>query len=256
MNFVISACTDAGPVKPVNQDSYCVRTMGTPHGDMVFAAVCDGMGGLARGEVASATVIDVFRAWCDEQLPYLADGVITAADIEGAWNSLVLDCARRIRDWGNERQITLGTTLAALLVTQQARFLMHVGDTRAYCLTAAGVTQETLDHSLVQREVDAGLLTAEAARTDSRRNVLLQCIGASEVVRPDFSAKAVSPGEVYLLCSDGFYHEVSEAELWQGLQPDRMLDEEGMRQNLAALIGTDRQRGEKDNITAVAVRTW
>ena len=109
---------------------------------------------------------------------------------------------------------------------------------------------------MVAREVELGNLTPEEAERDSRRSVLLQCIGASDEVYPDMFFGDTKLNAVYMLCSDGFRHEITEDEIHQYLNPNVMVDADGMKQNMDALIDLNKQRQERDNISVVSIRTF
>ena len=106
------------------------------------------------------------------------------------------------------------------------------------------------------REIAMGRMTVEEAATDSRRNVLLQCVGASDDVYPDMFFGDVQPNAVYMLCSDGFRHEITAEEIYEKLQPSVLFDEYMMQQNSISLIELNKQRQERDNISVTLVRTF
>lgn len=118
------------------------------------------------------------------------------------------------------------------------------------------VTVLTKDQTVVAREVELGHLTPEEAEKDSRRSVLLQCIGASDEVYPDMFFGDTKLNAVYMLCSDGFRHEITENEIYQYLNPNVMVDADGMKRNMDSLIDLNKQRQERDNISAVSIRTF
>ncbi len=255
MNFIVSATTDIGLTKSTNQDSYLVRKFSTPQGEMVLAVLCDGMGGLSKGEVASASVVNAFTKWADNRLPILCEGEITDGDIRADWVGIATEFNEKIKAHAHAAGTNMGTTLTALLLTEKRYYIINVGDTRAYEISD-GVKVLTKDQTVVAREVELGNITAEEAEHDSRRSVLLQCIGASDDVYPDMFFGDTKLNAVYMLCSDGFRHEITEEEIHQYLNPDVMLDADGMKQNIVSLIELNKQRQERDNITVVSVRTF
>lgn len=255
MNFIISATTDIGLTKNTNQDSYNVRVFSTNQGKITLAVLCDGMGGLAKGEVASVSLVNAFCKWADSRLPVLCQNEITDSDIRTEWVALVTDYNEKIKAYGRSCGISIGTTVTAMLLTEKRYYILNVGDTRAYEITDT-VTVLTKDQTIVAREVELGTLTEEEAKCDSRRSVLLQCIGASDEVYPDMFFGDTKLNAVYMLCSDGFRHEITEQEIYQYLNPNVMLDADGMKQNMDALIEVNKQRQERDNISVVSVRTF
>ncbi len=255
MNFYISAATDTGLVKKTNQDSYCVRTYRTSQGPMVFAILCDGMGGLAKGEVASASVINAYLTWTETRLPQLCVSPLNPEEIRRDWHKLAVQYNEKIKYYGSCCGVAMGTTMTAILLTEQAYYVANVGDSRTYELTDV-LRQITRDHSFVAREMELGRMTAAQAKTDPRRNVLLQCIGASDTVDPDFFTGPTKKDGVYLLCSDGFRHEITPEEIASTLCPTDMVSEELMEQRLLRLIELNKARHERDNISVVAIRTY
>ena len=255
MNFIVSAVTDIGMTKDTNQDSYNVRVFDTEQGKMVFAVLCDGMGGLAKGEVASASLVKAFCNWADTKLPVLATARIQDGDIRNDWTNIAISYNEKIKIYGKKCGVSLGTTVTAILLTSERYYIINVGDTRAYEITDA-VRVLTKDQTVVAREVEQGNLTEEQALTDSRRSVLLQCIGASDVVYPDMFFGDVQNDAVYMLCSDGFRHEITSEEIYTYLNANVMTSEETMRQNMETLIAFNKQRQERDNITVVSIRTF
>lgn len=255
MNFIISASTDIGNTKQTNQDSYNVRVLSAPQGKMVFAILCDGMGGLAKGEVASSSLVNAFVKWSENRLPEIAKNGITDAAIRNDWVNLVTDFNEKIKLYGKRIGAAVGTTVTALLITESRYYIINVGDTRAYEIMD-GVRVLTKDQTVVAREVEQGILTPEQAEKDDRRSVLLQCVGASDVVYPDMFFGDTKLNAVYMLCSDGFRHEINSDEIFSYLNPNVMLDADGMKQNMDSLINLNKQRQERDNITVVSIRTF
>lgn len=260
IHYLAAAQTDIGLVKQVNQDSLTVKVADTELGEVALAVICDGMGGLAKGELASATVIRAFEKWFYEQLPNRLKQLNTTL-LQREWEQLVMDCNTRIREHGSEN---MGTTLTAMLFYHDNYYMIHVGDCRAYELTEE-IFQMTQDQTFVAREVALGRMTKEQAKNDSRRNVLLQCIGVKEAVEPQFLSGKIVPGACYLLCSDGFRHEISrremlesvEEEAWEPIKKQKAYKEimAGMNKALDKLIVRSKSRGERDNISAILVQT-
>ena len=130
--------------------------------------------------------------------------------------------------------------------------IVHVGDSRIYHISSR-LEQLTLDHTFIAREISKGTMTIEQAKTDKRRNLLLQCVGASKVVEPDVLTGRTNKG-VYLLCSDGFRHEITETEMFESLNPINLMNKEAMHSNAKYLIEQVKTRGEKDNISVILIK--
>ena len=255
MNFIVSATTDIGLTKKTNQDSYSIRVYNTSQGKVVLAILCDGMGGLAKGEVASASLVSAFCKWAESKLGTVLQSNSTDVDIRNEWLGIVKEYNKKIKAYGQNLGINLGTTLTAMLLTESKYYVINVGDTRAYEIYG-GVRVITKDQTVVAREVELGNLTLEQAAVDPRRSVLLQCVGASEDVYPDFFFGDVKQNAVYMLCSDGFRHEITEQEIYQYLNAAVMNDADTMKRNMDFLIELNKQRQERDNISVVSVRTF
>lgn len=186
MGFLSVVHSDRGIKKNTNQDSVLIKEASTDYGDVMLAVVCDGMGGLAKGEVASAALIKAFSMWFEVQFPELlyrrrtADG-INRMELENEINKLILDVNQRIADHGKLSHIAMGTTATVLLMAEGKYYTMNVGDSRVYKIDGQGMTQLTKDQTFVQKEIDAGRMTPDEARVHPQRNVLLQCVGATVI---------------------------------------------------------------------------
>jgi serine/threonine protein phosphatase PrpC len=255
MSFQIAYHTDAGIKKKTNQDALLIKTAKSPKGRIGLFAVCDGMGGLSQGELASATVIKGVSDWFETELPklLLSDNEQIETDIQQQLADSVKALNRKILAYGDEKKIKLGTTITALLIVDSKYFLLHVGDSRAYRIRD-DLFQLTNDQTLVARELERGNITEEQAKIDPRRNVLLQCVGASPMLDPVISQGEVKEGDLFMLCTDGFYHEISEDEIFTSLRPDRFSKEKQMKETLVRLVDLVKERMEKDNISVLITK--
>lgn len=253
MRFIATADTDIGISKDTNQDSVLIKHARVEGEEVLLAVVCDGMGGLAKGELASATVIRTFSKWFDEELPYELENVDMQV-IGAKWSLLLKELNARILEYSKNNGIEgVGTTFSGILFVGDRYVIGHVGDTRIYHI-GASLTQLTTDQTFVAREISRGTMTAEQAKTDKRRNLLLQCIGASKVVEPQIICGNTEKG-AYMLCSDGFRHEITEQEIYESLNPINLMNKDAMHNNAKYLIEQVKSREEKDNITVLLVKT-
>lgn len=251
MRFIATADTDIGISKNTNQDSLLVKHAKTDIGEVLMAIVCDGMGGLSKGELASATVIRAFSDWFDNELPFELEN--TDMQIIGSkWSLMLKDLNVKISEYGDEIGSSLGTTFSGILFVEDKYVLVHVGDSRIYHI-GSSLNQLTTDQTFVAREISRGTMTPEQAKTDKRRNLLLQCVGASKVVEPQIICGNTDKG-AYMLCSDGFRHEISEAEIYESLNPVNLMNKEAMHSNVKYLIEQNKQRHERDNISVILVK--
>lgn len=251
MHYMATADTDIGIKKQTNQDSILIKHGQCEKGEILLAVICDGMGGLKKGEVASATVVKKFSEWFDSELPFELKN-LDMNIIADKWSLLLKDLNLKIAEYGQQDGIRLGTTFTGALFIDDQYLAVHVGDTRLYQLDS-GLKQLTTDHTFVAREIRRGNLTVEQAKKDKRRNMLLQCVGASERIEPEILTGTVQQG-AYMLCSDGFRHEISESEIYESLNPVNLINKEAMHNNVKYLIEQVKKRNEKDNISVVLVK--
>lgn len=251
MRFSATADTDIGISKNTNQDSVLIKHAAYDDDEALMAIVCDGMGGLSKGELASATVIQAFSKWFDESLPYELDDVNMDV-IGGKWSLMLKDLNVKIAEYGKKTGESLGTTFSGILFIGDQYVIVHVGDSRVYHIDSS-LHQLTTDQTFIAREVRRGTITPEQAKTDKRRNLLLQCVGASAVVDPQVSFGIAEKG-AYLICSDGFRHEISEEEIYESLNPINLINKQAMHNNIKYLIEQVKSRKEKDNISAILIK--
>ena len=184
MDFIIAADTDIGIVRQTNQDSVSVLVADTGSGPVALGIMCDGMGGLAKGELASATVINAMTVWFKNTFPKLLSSGFDDGLIRNQWTELIREYNTRIQSYGAEHGFNLGTTISAILITQRRYYIVNVGDSRVYEISQNAVKQLTEDQTVVARELKYGRITPEQAKNDPRKSVLLQCVGASQTVNP------------------------------------------------------------------------
>lgn len=254
MRFTTAVHTDIGIKKSTNQDSALIIEARSDFGNVLLTVICDGMGGLAKGEVASSTVMAAFSSWFENDLPkLLAEDGNRESRIFEQWGKLILLCNQKISAYGRSNGVSMGTTLNAVLFLEGKYYIVNVGDTRAY-LISDGLYQLTKDQTFVQRELEMGRMTLEEAKVSPQRNVLLQCIGASEFIEPEYFTGDIAVGQVYMQCSDGFRHIITPEEIYQYLNPQALVNEQAMIDNAVYLTELNKYRRENDNITVLLVK--
>lgn len=159
---------------------------------------------------------------------------------------------RELRAYGLKNGCKLGSTVTVLLLSETRFFILNIGDTRAYELYG-GCRQLTVDHTMIADEISMGNLTPEQAEASPMRSLLTRCVGVYEQVYPDMFFGDTKPGAVYLLCSDGFRHCISAAEMAGYLTPHSSAPAAELRRREEELIELVKKRGEKDNISAAAI---
>jgi len=154
MNYIISASTDIGIAKDTNQDSLSMKVINTSIGRMSFAVLCDGMGGLSKGELASKEVIMAFSDWFDNVLiDDINNSGLDEERLVGQWNDIIQTQNQRLGEYGEKNNLMLGTTVSAILLYNEDYYIVHVGDSRVYCMTDK-VVQLTKDQTFIAREID------------------------------------------------------------------------------------------------------
>lgn len=254
MNFFSSASTDVGIIKETNQDSVCVKIAEfEDKGQVVLVVICDGMGGLSKGELASATLIRRFSDWFENVLPKQFKD-FSWKNIENEWKRNIREQNEKLLQYGKSISVSLGTTLSAMLIVDGKYMIAHVGDSRIYEISDK-VRQLTEDQTFINREIKAGRMTPEEAAVNPKRNMLLQCVGASVEVNPDIKYGTVTPNTVYMFCSDGFRHVLSDNEIFESFNPTVINSIEVMKKNSDYLIDVVKKRNERDNITVALLKS-
>lgn len=233
------AVSHVGRVRSNNQDSGYV-------GRHLFA-VADGMGGHAGGDVASATAAQYFQQLDGEFGDY-----VTTGEAEEALKDMLVEANRLIVAQVAERPELrgLGTTASVIAFVDEQIVIGHIGDSRIYRLHNGVMTQETNDHTFVQKLVDAGRITPEEALVHPRRSVLMKVLGDVET-KPDADAmtREAVPGDRWLICSDGLSSYVDEADIQDALGQAH----ESSREVADDLVQLALDNGAPDNVTVVVL---
>lgn len=254
MKYIITAESDIGIAKSTNQDSLCVRVANTKAGQVVMAIVCDGMGGLSKGEVASAAVINEFCGWFENELP-LKINKFNWKDLAFTWEKMIRNLNVKIMKYGKKNNENMGTTITAIFILNDKYMVINVGDSRLYRISSSrDIKQLTEDHTVVQQEISRGIISKTEAKKDSRRNILLQCVGASKTLMPEIRFGKIENKCIYMICSDGFRHEIDEDEIAEKFSPREVFDKKTMHENSLFLINTVKKRQERDNISVILIR--
>ena len=252
MKYIAAADTDIGTFKSINQDSLCVKTAETDTASAALILVCDGMGGLSKGELASAEVVRSFADWFDNELPYEIDS--------WNWENAARRTIKRLRmlndklvRYGAENNMKAGTTATGIIAVNSGYMTFHAGDTRIYKISG-DLRQLTDDHTYVNREIKRGNMTPDEALSNPMKNALIQCVGASGDVDPEIKFGNLESGANYMICSDGFRHVLEPKEIYEALSPAKVTTKQDMERSLRDLIDTVKDRSERDNITAALFR--
>lgn len=253
MEVITAFCNDIGNVKKVNQDSLSIKVFSTTQGKVVFAMVCDGMGGLEQGELASKEVILALNQWFESSfLKIVSKGRFSKEWLWRQWEYEIAKIKHKMKEYGSRFGVAMGTTLSALLIYQNHYYVCHVGDSRIYRVCEE-LEQLTEDHTYVAREVRMGRMTVEQAEAATRRNVLTQCVGTLGEVYPQLLSGEIKENTTFLLCTDGLIHTVSEQEIGEHFAKEKIQRKEDVEKACRELTWAAMQRGESDNITVVGI---
>jgi protein phosphatase len=209
--------------------------------------LADGMGGYNAGEVASAMAVERIGGelgqWLDQ-----AGAAAPPGEIIRAMQTCVAHANHAIFEAACAKAACagMGTTLVVAVLRGPALVIGHIGDSRAYRLRHGAFAQLTRDHSLLQEQLDLGLLSEEEAPYAASRGLLTRALGVEETVLLDVQTQSVTPGDVYLLCSDGLTDMLSETALAAALAAEAPLPERAQ-----SLLDQANAAGGRDNISLV-----
>jgi serine/threonine protein phosphatase PrpC len=233
-----AAHTDVGLRRRGNEDRYALDPQ------LGLCLVADGMGGHSAGQVASALAADsVLTALRASKGSDATAAEKLRAAIEEA-NHAIYTSSRQKNEY-----MGMGTTVVALLVEGDRAAIAHVGDSRAYRVRGGRIRQLTDDHSIVGELLRRHEITADDAREHPHRHVLTRALGVRGHVQPDLAELTLSPGDQFVLCSDGLTNHVEDHEIAKLVSEAADLEA-----GCAALIALANRRGGEDNITVVLAR--
>jgi protein phosphatase len=244
MTIELQAAVDRGRARSNNEDSVAIDD------DIGLAVLADGMGGYNAGEVASHMATSYIHSelgrWLREASPGASDAEVRQAmeHCVGNANRAIYSAAHH-----NPQYAGMGTTLVMAVFRNEHVFLGHVGDSRGYRLRDGRLQQVTRDHSLLQEQIDAGLITPEQAAFSVHKNLVTRAMGVEDRVRLETQQHELRPGDIFLLCSDGL-SDMLDDEGIVGV----LLRHESLQPAVAALIDAANDAGGKDNIAVVLGR--
>ncbi|GAA6142217.1 Stp1/IreP family PP2C-type Ser/Thr phosphatase [Hydrogenophaga sp. 5NK40-0174] len=241
MNFEFYSLTDPGLVRDNNEDSVAVDA------DRQVLVLADGMGGYNAGEVASAMATSFVK---NELGQWIAEGGKEASgrEVKRAMEICVDNANRSIFNAANASSMYagMGTTLVMGLFIGQKVLVGHVGDSRCYRLRQGQVQQLTRDHSLLQEQIDAGLISPEQAMFATHKNLVTRALGVEDTVLLEVNEFRVDDGDLYLFCSDGLTDMVSDEQIAFILGGSAPLEDKGV-----ALVDAANEAGGRDNISVI-----
>ena len=239
--YEICTDTDSGMIRENNEDAVAVDPV------TGLCALADGMGGYNAGEVASSMACAFIKSEMSRWLSEAGKNA-NAKEVKRAMEICVENANHSIFNAANSNpQYTgMGTTLVVGVFQAGRLVLGHIGDSRCYRLRGNDFQQITKDHSLLQEQIEAGLLTPEQALTSSNKNLVTRALGVEDAVLLDVSEHIVEDGDLYLMCSDGLSDMVRDAALATILQGHFTLEQKGRQ-----LINAANSNGGRDNISVI-----
>jgi protein phosphatase len=207
------------------------------------------MGGYNAGEIASGMATAFIKS---ELSRWILEAGSTAQpkEVRRAMEICVDNANMAIYNSANSNSAYagMGTTLVVGVFKDDRLFLGHIGDSRCSRLRAGIMSQITKDHSLLQEQIDAGLISPEQAANSSIKNLVTRALGVEDMVMLDVNEHVVEPGDLYLMCSDGLSDMVNDELI------ARIISEEsGLDQKTGLLISTANENGGRDNISVLMV---
>lgn len=243
------ACSDTGRVRSNNEDAVFI------HPELGLAILADGMGGHKGGEIASNMVItfigselqEAFRA----QAPALSAGDCLSGVREALGDVIVrANAAVYAAAIENPKLTGMGTTLVAVQFRDDRFVVAHIGDSRLYRLRDAFLTRLTRDHSLLQEQIDKGLISPDEARFAPHRNLVTRALGAEQSVNAELQDYEVLPDDIYLLCSDGLTEMADDREIAATM----MSFSANLQLCATRLVQMANEHGGRDNVSVILVK--
>lgn len=235
--------SDMGLKRSTNQDCFAMSDVDE---NVLWAVVCDGMGGANGGNIASNLAVSCIKdnmlSNCNENISEVVIKDLLIKTINKA-NSEIYNKAQ-----ADQNLVGMGTTVVLALAFYDKVHIAHVGDSRAYILRNGSIRQITVDHSVVQKMVDDGEITWEEARTHPNKNIITRALGICEDVEVDYHVEEFDSGDVVIICTDGLTNHLNEADILncvkRGNAQAIVIDE---------LIEEANKDGGTDNITVVMI---
>ena len=246
----IASCTDPGMVRSHNEDSIASdREKG-------LVVLADGMGGYNAGEVASGMATTVLVTELQQLLEKRGPSEIDGQDGQAVVQRLLREQIAKANtsiyqaSQSQPQYAGMGTTLVVALFYDNKMTVAHIGDSRLYRLRADEFTQVTKDHSLLQEQIDSGMITPQQAKLSQNKNLVTRALGIDPMVEPEIHEYETQPGDIYLLCSDGLCDMVSDEDI------DMVLQTLGANLKLCVqqLIQMANDNGGRDNVSVILVR--
>lgn len=234
--------SDIGLIRDSNQDSFSAESIGD---NVALAVVCDGMGGVNGGDIASKIAADEISNHVLKN--YNKD--FNKEDIKELLEDAVNIANAKIYDKSKDdiKLQGMGTTVVAALVCDKELYIVHVGDSRAYIINDKEIKKLTIDHSIVQQMVLNGEITEKEAMVHPRKNIITRALGIANDIEVDYINLQIEEKDILLICTDGLTNYIEDEKLlsmFQNNRTDILADK---------LVSYAKDCGGSDNITVVIV---
>lgn len=243
MTFVYATQSDIGQLRGNNEDSVAVDEANG------LVALADGMGGYNAGEVASematSFLLTELSRWLDD-----VGSAVGMREIRHMLEVSIDHANHAIWRAGHASTecVGMGTTLVMAAFREHRVLVAHVGDSRCYRLRGKTLVRLTHDHSLIQQQIDAGLVSVDQAVSAPHKNLITRALGVEPSVEPEINEYRVDPGDLFLLCSDGLTDMLNDAHIATLLQGKATVEEKAR-----ALVSAANRQGGRDNISVALV---
>lgn len=235
MKLHVGSMTSTGNIRESNQDAVVLRSFGRGGKYFVVLAVCDGIGGLEHGELASSLTVQKINDWFEDVLQWLEVETVDPEVLNAHLKDLAEECNRMVRDYRTLHQIDTGTTMSLLLVIREFYYIIQVGDSRVYRYREGQLWQLTWDDSVTRMK-------------DGRVKLYLDnYLGKQEELWFTCCGGELQKQDILLVCSDGLYHFLKTEDL-RRLEKD-IRKAKKIDRACRQLIDCMLERGERDNIT-------
>jgi protein phosphatase len=249
LKVVAAGVTDVGRKRDHNEDSFLIDE------DLKLFVVADGMGGHAGGGTASRIAVETIdrelrqvrtsQGSVLEATTPLQDSPVPEAIRAAVERACIAIYSKAQED---PRLAGMGTTVISLLMKGDQAFFAHVGDSRAYLIRGDLIQQISEDHSLVNEQIKAGMITPEEAKHSRYKNIITRSVGFEEEVQVDVMGLLCEPGDVFVLCSDGMANMMEDPEILH------IVRHHPLSEVPRTLVDLANERGGDDNITVIAVQ--
>lgn len=267
----VGITSDKGPVKKVNEDRAAFQHVKNNEGmEATIALVADGMGGYQAGDLASKIAVGTIQEWWDQRIKLILNEPFPLILIAKELNERLHHINQLLLAIGKSEEMNLGTTISVLIFFEDRYLVYHVGDSRIYrnhskkrteletmelrdgnSLFARKFNQLTQDHSWVAQQVKLGYLTKDEARNHYKRNVLIQCLGVVPGLVVFQRQGRFLPGDLFLLCSDGYHSMFSDREIQEMIRAHHAMN---LQQVSQSFVHSANQAGTIDNATVLLMK--